>query len=131
MRAFNGTAQTYEFTSQFFFDESFTDDVYKASPYNAKGARDTRNSNDGIYSGASATGAIATNSGSYLLLAARNKTAWIEADARLICDLSLGSSPDQPGGGGPGGPGGGPGGPGGPGMPPPGVPPGGGVPPGA
>ncbi len=62
------------------------------------------------------------------MLAARNKTTWIEADAKLVCDLSLGSSPDQPGGmGGPGGgmPGG-PGGtppPGGPGMPPGGTPP--------
>ena len=112
VRTFSGGTLSYEFSSQFFFDESFTDQVFQAAPYAAKGARDTRNGNDGIYSGPSATGtAITANSGSYLLLAARNRTTWIEADARLICDLSLGSSPSQPGGGGPGGPGGGPGGP--------------------
>ena len=55
------------------------------------------------------------------MLNLRNKGSWVEADARLILDFNLGSSPDQlPVGGGPGGPGG-RGGPGGPGMPPPGT----------
>ncbi len=121
IRTFNGTDQTYEFTSQFFFDETLTDQIYQLSPYTAKGSRDTRNTTDSIYTGASATGtAIASNSGSYLMLNARRKASWVEAEAKLICDLSLGSSPDQtPGGGG----GGAPGGPGG------GMPPGGGNPP--
>jgi protocatechuate 3,4-dioxygenase beta subunit len=129
VRVFNGLDQTYEFTSQFFFDETFTDEVFKQAPYAARGVRDTRNSNDGIYGGPSATGtAITSNSGANLLLALRNRSGWVEADAKLICDLSLGSSPSQVPGGGGGAPGGGGGG-----MPPGGMPPGGGgmPPPGA
>ncbi|MFN7925199.1 MAG: hypothetical protein U0Q16_34195 [Bryobacteraceae bacterium] len=108
VRLFDGLDQTYEFTSQFFFNENFTDAVYKANSAYPTRARDTLNTTDGIYMGASATGSITSNSGSFLMLDARDKTNWIEADAKLVCDLSLGSSPDQPGGGGPGG---GPGGP--------------------
>lgn len=37
------------FTTQFFFDDTFTDQVYTASPYNTRGARTTRNSQDDIY----------------------------------------------------------------------------------
>jgi len=126
VRIFNGVNETYEFTSQFFFDESFTDEVYRQSPYSSRPGRDTRNTNDGIYLGGSSTGSITSNSGANLMLALRNRGSHVEADARLICDLSLGSSPDQTPGGG-GGPGGGP--PGG-GMPPGGMPPGGAPPPG-
>jgi protocatechuate 3,4-dioxygenase beta subunit len=43
---------TYNFASQLFFDEAFTDQVYTRSPYNNRGARDTRNSNDGFYAAA-------------------------------------------------------------------------------
>jgi len=39
-----------EFTSQFFFDDAFSDKVYTVSPYNAKPAvRATKNANDGIF----------------------------------------------------------------------------------
>lgn len=47
-----GTAdsgQTYEFTSQFFFDESITDVVHAEQPYAAKGKRTLLNEGDGIY----------------------------------------------------------------------------------
>jgi protocatechuate 3,4-dioxygenase beta subunit len=120
VRTFNGRNETYEFTSQFFMDEAFTDEVYRLSPYSGRGSRDTRNTTDGIFRGASSVGTISSDSGSHLMLATRMKSGWAEADARLILDLSLGSSPDQAPGG-PGGPGGpsGPGGPGGPGGPPP------------
>jgi protocatechuate 3,4-dioxygenase beta subunit len=37
------------FTSQLFFDDNFTDLVYALAPYNTRGARNTRNSNDNIY----------------------------------------------------------------------------------
>jgi hypothetical protein len=37
------------FTSQLFFDDTFTDQVYALAPYNTRGARTTRNSNDNIY----------------------------------------------------------------------------------
>ncbi len=36
-------------TGQFFFNDAFTDAVYKRSPYNTRGSRDTRNANDSIY----------------------------------------------------------------------------------
>jgi protocatechuate 3,4-dioxygenase beta subunit len=37
-------------TGQLFFDDSLTDDVYAASPYDERGDRTTRNDQDGIYS---------------------------------------------------------------------------------
>jgi protocatechuate 3,4-dioxygenase beta subunit len=108
VRTFNGMSESYEFTSQFFMDEAFTDEVYRLAPYNTRGTRDTRITSDGIYNGGSSLAGTTSNSGSQLMLTLRNKGAWVEADARVILDLSLGSSPDQvPGAGGPGGPGGG------------------------
>ncbi|MBI2686862.1 MAG: hypothetical protein HYX27_11145 [Acidobacteria bacterium] len=119
VRMISAAKETYEFTSQFFFEETITDSVYSSNSAYGTRARDTLNATDGIYNGASSTGTITSNSGANLMLALRRKSNWVEADAKLICDLSLGSSPDQvPGGGGPGGPGGGM-----PGIPPPGGPP--------
>lgn len=43
--------QGYEFTSQLFFDDAFTDEVYTQAPYNSRGRRNTLNSSDGIYQG--------------------------------------------------------------------------------
>ncbi|MEZ4518939.1 MAG: intradiol ring-cleavage dioxygenase [Chloroflexota bacterium] len=43
------SGRNYEFTSQLFFDDSLTDDVFTQQPYATKGERDTRNNNDGIY----------------------------------------------------------------------------------
>jgi len=40
----------YQFTSQFFFDDTLTDQVHALEPYASKGQRDTRNSNDNIFS---------------------------------------------------------------------------------
>jgi hypothetical protein len=40
---------TYEFTSQFFFNETLTDSVYTLSPYSSRSTRNTRNASDGIY----------------------------------------------------------------------------------
>ncbi len=44
-----GSAQTYTFTSQLFFDDSVADQIYAQAPYASKGQRSTKNSNDGIY----------------------------------------------------------------------------------
>ncbi len=38
-------------TGQIFFDDTFLDNVFKEAPYNKRGARDTRNSSDGIFRG--------------------------------------------------------------------------------
>jgi len=41
---------TLEATTQLFFDDSITDSVYAANaPYNTRGTRDTRNTQDNIY----------------------------------------------------------------------------------
>jgi protocatechuate 3,4-dioxygenase beta subunit len=39
----------YDFTSQLYFDDTLTDQVFLQPPYNTRGTRDTRNNNDGIY----------------------------------------------------------------------------------
>ena len=49
LRLFAGATTSYEFTSQFFFNESLTDVVHAQSPYSLKGRRNTLNSTDGIY----------------------------------------------------------------------------------
>ena len=49
LRLYAGSTKTYEFTSQFFFDDSLTDSVYAQSPYSSRGSRDVRNASDGIY----------------------------------------------------------------------------------
>jgi protocatechuate 3,4-dioxygenase beta subunit len=41
--------QGYEFTSQLFFDDTLTDEVFKADPYASKGERKLRNADDSIY----------------------------------------------------------------------------------
>lgn len=43
------SAQGYEFTSQLFFDDQFSDQVYTQEPYASKGQRNIRNQDDGIY----------------------------------------------------------------------------------
>ena len=44
------TADGYDFTSQLFFDDALTDQVFAQAPYNSRGERSLRNDNDGIYS---------------------------------------------------------------------------------
>jgi protocatechuate 3,4-dioxygenase beta subunit len=55
LRLYAGSSKTYEFTSQFFFDESLTAAVHAQAPYSNKGQRNTLNSTDGIYNGLSST----------------------------------------------------------------------------
>ncbi|MFN8418854.1 MAG: intradiol ring-cleavage dioxygenase [Anaerolineae bacterium] len=93
----------YEFTSQFFFDETLTDKIQAVSPYSDKGYRNTLNVNDNIYQGSD--GLLTLNV--------------VEADDGngYIANFGIGLDLSQPaptesgmGGGGQGGPGGGPGG---------------------
>ena len=44
-----GFGQAFEFTSQLFFDDALTDQVYTADPYASTGERNSRNTDDGIY----------------------------------------------------------------------------------
>ncbi|MBC7790523.1 MAG: twin-arginine translocation pathway signal protein [Anaerolineae bacterium] len=55
LRLFAGATKTYEFTSQFFFNESLNDTVHAQSPYSNKGRRNVVNTSDGIYNSLSAT----------------------------------------------------------------------------
>jgi len=51
IRTKGANSEDYQFTSQFFFDDTLTDQVHSLEPYVTKGQRDTRNSNDNIYNG--------------------------------------------------------------------------------
>ncbi len=53
-----GANPVYDFTSQLFFDDALSDQVYTRPPYAGRGERNPRNAGDGIY----------RNSGSQLLL---------------------------------------------------------------
>jgi len=43
------SGKAFEFTSQLYFDDTLTDKVFAQAPYSAKGARTTRNTQDGIF----------------------------------------------------------------------------------
>ncbi len=49
VRAESPAQDTYEFTSQFYFDDALTDQVHAIAPYATKGQRTQRNDQDGIY----------------------------------------------------------------------------------
>ena len=99
IRTTGADAQSYEFVSQFFFDDALSDQVFTQEPYASKGDRDTRNTNDNIYGGG----------GDQLLLAVTGDNANGYAAAINIgldlTDTEVGASNSS---GGPGGPGGGP-----------------------
>src|SRR5882724_5939178 len=47
VRTYSGSTVLGDFESQAFFDDSTTDAAFAQSPYSTRGARDTRNTNDG------------------------------------------------------------------------------------
>jgi len=49
IRTATEATESYEFASQFFFDDALTDQVYAQEPYAGKGQRNTRNDDDNIY----------------------------------------------------------------------------------
>ena len=49
VRTFSGSQKTFEFTSQIFFADAISDEVYKQAPYSSRGARDTRNAGDMVF----------------------------------------------------------------------------------
>jgi protocatechuate 3,4-dioxygenase beta subunit len=55
-------------TGQLYFPDKVSDTVYKRSPYSSRGARDTRNSQDGIYGqgGARSTVGVSARGGGYV-----------------------------------------------------------------
>jgi protocatechuate 3,4-dioxygenase beta subunit len=67
IRMFEGSETTLEFTSQFFFNDTITDQVYSQPPYSDRGPRDVRNNQDGIFNGASTDGLVQSNAGEHLM----------------------------------------------------------------
>jgi protocatechuate 3,4-dioxygenase beta subunit len=51
IRGQTAAGRRYEFTSQWFFDDRLSDQVFAGAPYAARGERGTRNASDGIYQG--------------------------------------------------------------------------------
>jgi protocatechuate 3,4-dioxygenase beta subunit len=49
VRTDGSSAQSYEFTSQLYFDDSITDRVHTQKPYASKGQRNLKNAGDGIF----------------------------------------------------------------------------------
>ena len=97
VRTAAANGQAYEFTSQFFFDDELSKQVYTEEPYAAKGEPDTPNARDGIYQGG----------GDQLMLAVSPAAEGYATTFDIGLDLA--NSPAQqggPGGAPPRGPGG-------------------------
>ena len=92
--------QDYQFTSQFFFDDNLTDQVYTLEQHASRGQRDQRNTDDDIFMGG----------GDQLLLNLQGDTTNGYTGSMTIgldlTDAEVGAADTI--GGGPGGPGGGP-----------------------
>ena len=131
VRVYDATTDTvtYNFATQFFFDDAISTDVYtNVAQYNARAARDTTNATDGIYNGGSNDGTPAAGAGQYLMLRLAENRTKATASFNIVIDLANAANEDTGftgptgGGGGEGGPGAGGGTPppGGSGGPPPG-----------
>jgi protocatechuate 3,4-dioxygenase beta subunit len=51
IRTNSASQQSYEFTSQLYFDDTLTDQIHAQPPYAAKGQRSMKNDQDGIFQG--------------------------------------------------------------------------------
>jgi protocatechuate 3,4-dioxygenase beta subunit len=49
IRPISASGRSYDFTSQLYFDEAFTDQIHSQPPYAARGLRRTKNIQDAIY----------------------------------------------------------------------------------
>ncbi len=49
VRGANGSKRGYEFTSQFYFDDAFSDRVFARNPYASRGRRTVKNERDGLF----------------------------------------------------------------------------------
>jgi protocatechuate 3,4-dioxygenase beta subunit len=78
IRSHTGSGAAYEFTSQFFFDDAITDQVYAQAPYSSKGQRTLRNEGDSIY----------RQGGSQLLLAPAKTAAGYSATFDIGLQMS-------------------------------------------
>lgn len=97
VRMYAGNQKSYEFTTQVFFDDSMTDTVFAQAPYNTRGARNTRNSNDGIYQTRLSDGSVA---GALLTPAFKLESAQVSGAFSMALNLAATSSSSGGGTGG-------------------------------
>lgn len=68
VRTFEGSNENFEWTSQFYLNNSITEQVHTQPPYSDHGQPELTNEEDGIYSGPSTDGLIQSNAGEHLML---------------------------------------------------------------
>jgi len=68
VRTFEGSNETFDWTSQFYLNNSISEQVHRQPPYNEHGEPDMTNEEDGIYTGPSTDGLIQSNTGQHLML---------------------------------------------------------------
>jgi hypothetical protein len=68
VRTFEGSNENFEWTSQFYLNNSITEQVHTQPPYSDHGQPDMTNGEDGIYTGPSTDGIIQSNAGEHLML---------------------------------------------------------------
>lgn len=78
IRPTSASSESYDFTSQLFFDDNLTDQVHAQQPYAAKGQRTLRNDGDNIYQ----------SSGGHLTLAAAKRGEGYAATFNIGLDMS-------------------------------------------
>lgn len=98
VRTTGSDGNDYEFTSQMYFDDTISDQIYTQAPYTShSGQRDTTNANDGIY----------RDGGDQLMIALAQANQGYSGTFHIgldLSDTSVGAADTM--GGGPGGPGG-------------------------
>jgi protocatechuate 3,4-dioxygenase beta subunit len=68
VRTSEGSNENFEWTSQFYLNNSITEQVHTQPPYSDHGQPDMTNEEDGIYTGPSTDGLIPSNAGEHLML---------------------------------------------------------------
>ena len=68
VRNFEGSQETFEWTSQFYLPNSVNEQVHIQAPYSNHGPITTANEQDGIYAGGSTDGLVQSNTGERLML---------------------------------------------------------------
>src|ERR687892_867043 len=68
VRSFEGSSQNFEWTSQFYLNNSITEQVHTQPPYSDHGQPDITNEEDIIFAGPSTDGLIQSNAGEHLML---------------------------------------------------------------
>jgi protocatechuate 3,4-dioxygenase beta subunit len=93
VRTLEGPEKSFDWTSQLYFNDSITDEVHTQDLYSHHGFPDTRNSQDGIYTGPSLDGLVQANSGTRLML---NLNKDKQGSYLGIFDVLLDSGQQQP-----------------------------------